>query len=87
MKISCEHLGGNVREDIDQMNYLKEQNWKKERWAEYEAIRRLYYFQELVRFVRRTCNRVLCIVTLRKASKKTVDPSIYIDNRSPRQHS
>ena len=88
MKISAEKACGNAREDIEQMNALKEQHWQKALKEEYAAMRRLYYFQELVRFVRRTCDRILCVVPfIRETKRKTVAPDFYATNRSTRQRS
>jgi len=67
-------------DDIGEMNALKEQQWRQAIKEEYKAMKRLYYFQECVRFVRRTCHKILNIISA-NSGKETyhsrVHPEVY----------
>jgi len=55
---------------IDQMNSLKEFAWQLELRKKYAAIRRLYYFQQLVKFCRRTARNFLRGLLFKKFFEK-----------------
>ena len=62
-------LGERVRSDIDQMNALKELRWQAKIKDEYTAMKRLYYFQQLVRFCQRTVNGILRVLPAKNVRK------------------
>ena len=80
-----EGVSPSAREDIAQMNALKAQNWRKARKAEYTAMKRLYYFQQCVKFVSKTCEKILIYVDA--SNKRMIDPNAYSALHSSRYHS
>ena len=69
-----ENCPGRERENIDQMNALIQQRWQKNKKAEYAAIKRLYYFQQLVRFVRQTAQRMIQRLS---SQDRFIQPDMY----------
>ena len=75
------------REDIDQMNALKEKNWQNSIKNEYLAIRRLYYFQQLVRFIQKTSQKIGNFFWKRDCkSNRFVKPDFYACVQSTHIH-
>ena len=74
LSYNLENCSGREREDIEQMNDLIRQRWQKDRKSEYAAMRRLYYFQQLVRFVRQTAQRMIQRLS---SQDKFVQPDMY----------
>ena len=78
MKIPTELASGMAREDIDQMNALKEQAWRREKTEEYNTLKRLYYFQECVKFISLTARTIIRVLSHNK--KNLVRPDIYANH-------
>ena len=71
MRMSYQNADSWVIDDIGEINAIRENNWKQARKKEYAAMRRLYYFQELVRFIRETAKRIIL------SKRRLVEPDVY----------
>ena len=76
MKSPYRNLHGKARDDMDQVNSLLEINWLRAKKKEYYALKKLYYFQQLIRFIQRTSNRISRILSKNKAPVKVPSNSL-----------
>ncbi|MDY6407223.1 MAG: hypothetical protein SPL08_00775 [Pseudomonadota bacterium] len=76
LSLRVDNLAGVALDDTLQMNAIREWHWRKNRIAEYKAMKRLYYFQELIRFIRKTSNTMVRLLSANGV--RPIQPDTYV---------